>query len=85
MNNIKKIYQYAGKCYNQQNLRDILDDAMVSTTEEITYDGPILPMTSAPVKNQVLGKNCVFSLTYLMLKRKQQNVLLELQNQNTDP
>ena len=30
MNNIKKIYQHAGKCDDQQNL-DILDDAMVST------------------------------------------------------
>ena len=30
MNNIKKIYQHAGKCYDQQNLKDILDDAMVS-------------------------------------------------------
>ena len=31
MNNIKKMYQHAGKCYNQQNLKDILDASMVST------------------------------------------------------
>ena len=32
-NNIKKIYQHVGKCDDQQNLKDILDAAMVSNTE----------------------------------------------------
>ena len=36
LNNIKKIYQHASKCDNQQNLKDILDAAMVSATEELT-------------------------------------------------
>ena len=31
MNNTKNIYQHAGKCDNQKNLKDIIDDAMVST------------------------------------------------------
>ena len=31
LNNIKKIYQHAGKCDKQQNLKDILNDAMVLT------------------------------------------------------
>ena len=35
-NNIKKIYQHAGKCDYQQNLKDILDAYMVSTPEEVT-------------------------------------------------
>ena len=30
-NNIKKIYQHAGKCYDQQNLKNIIDASMVST------------------------------------------------------
>ena len=30
LNNIKKIYQHAGKCDCQQNLKDILDADMVS-------------------------------------------------------
>ena len=30
MNNIKKIYQHAGKCYDQQNLKDIIDAAILS-------------------------------------------------------
>ena len=33
LNDIKKIYQHAGKCDDQQNLKDFLDDDMVSTTE----------------------------------------------------
>ena len=36
-------------------------------------------------KNQVLGNHCVYSPTYLMLKIKQKNVVLELKNQNSDP
>ena len=35
LNNIKNIYQHAGKCDDQQNIKDIIDAAMVSTTEEI--------------------------------------------------
>ena len=30
LNNIRKIYQHVGKCDDQQNLKDILDSAMVS-------------------------------------------------------
>ena len=74
MNNIKYIYQHAGKCDDQQNLKDILDAAMVSTPEVVTYDSPNVPMTSTPVKKPSARK-C----------QKQQNVVLELQNQNAYP
>ena len=50
VNNIKKIYQHASKCDDQQNLNDILDAAMVSTPEEVTYGSPNVHMTSMPVK-----------------------------------
>ena len=83
MNNIKNIYQHAGKCDDQQNLRDIVDADMVSTLEEIKDDITNLPMTQTTVKGNVLSNQYVFSLTYLMLKRKQQNVVLELRNKNT--
>ena len=33
MNKIKNIYQHAGKCDDQKNLKDIIDAAMVSTPE----------------------------------------------------
>ena len=81
----KNIYQLAGNCDDQQNLKDILDATMVSTIKGVTYNSPNVPMTSNHPKNQVLGNHCVYSPTYLMLKRKQQKVVLELQNQNAEP
>ena len=50
VNNIKKIYQHAGNCDNQQNLKDILDADMMSTPEEFTDDSPHVTMTSTQVK-----------------------------------
>ena len=40
MNNIKKIYEHAGKCDDQQNLMDIIDAAILSTPEVVTYNSP---------------------------------------------
>ena len=62
MNNIKKIYQYAGKCDDQQNLKDIIDAAMVSTPEVATYDIHNIPMTPTPVKKPSASKSlCLFT------------------------
>ena len=32
MNNIKKIYQHAGKCDDKQNIKDIIDVDILSTS-----------------------------------------------------
>ena len=85
LNNIKKIYQHAGKCDDQQNLKDLLYADILSTPEGVTDDSPSLPMTQKAVKNQVPVNHYVFLPKYLMLKLKQQNILLELQNPNTEP
>ena len=62
LNNIKNIYQHAGKCDDQQNLKDVLDAAMVSTLEEVTYKSPNFPMTSTPVKKSCARKSmCLFT------------------------
>ena len=62
MNNIKNIYQHAGKCYDQQNVKDILDDAMISTPEEVTDSSPNVPMTSALLKKPSARKPlCLFT------------------------
>ena len=45
LNNIKKIYQHAVKCDDQQNLKDILDDDMLLTPEEVIEDSPNVPTT----------------------------------------
>ena len=49
MNNIKKIYQHAGKCDYQQNLKDILEADILSNPEGVTYHSPNVHMTSTPV------------------------------------
>ena len=45
MNNIKKIYQHAGNCDDQQNTKDIIDADIISTPEGVTYNSPNVPMT----------------------------------------
>ena len=44
MNNIKKIYQHAGKCGDQQNLKDIIYAAILSTPEGVTDNSPNIHM-----------------------------------------
>ena len=57
LNNIKEIYQHAGKCDDQQNLKDILDAAMVYTPEGVTDNITNVPMTSTPVKKPSTRKS----------------------------
>ena len=40
LNNIKNISQHAGKCDDQQNFKDIIDAAILSTTEGVTDNSP---------------------------------------------
>ena len=46
MNNIKNIYQHAGKCDDQQNLKDVIDAAILSTPEGVTDNSPNVHMAS---------------------------------------
>ena len=70
LNNIKNIDQHAGKCNNKQNLKDILDYAMMSTPEDVRYDSPSLPMTSTPVKKSIAGKSlCLFTNIFDIKKK----------------
>ena len=50
LENIKKLYKQAGKCDDQQQFKDILEAAMVSTPEGFTDNIPRSPMTPSPVK-----------------------------------
>ena len=62
MNNIKKIYQHSGKCDDQQNLKDIIDAAILSTPEGVTDNIPNVHMTSKPVKKPSARKSlCLFT------------------------
>ena len=62
MNNIKKIYQHAGKCDDQQNLKYILDAYMVLIPEGVTDSSPNVHITSIPVKKPSARKSlCLFT------------------------
>ena len=62
MNNIKNIYQHADKCDDQQNLKDIIDAAILSTPEGVTDNSPNVHMTSTPVKKSSARKSlCLFT------------------------
>ena len=55
--NIKNIYQHAGKCDDQQKLKDIIDHTMVSNPEGVTDNSTNVPMTSKPVKESSARKS----------------------------
>ena len=62
MNNTKKVYQHAGKCDDQQNLKDIIDAALLSTSEGVSDDSTNVPMTSTTVKKRSASKSlCLFT------------------------
>ena len=62
INNTKKIYQHAGKCDDQQNLKDILEAAILSTPEGFTDNSPNVHMISTPVKKPSARKSlCLFT------------------------
>ena len=70
MNNIKKLYQYADKCDDQQNLKDILDATMVSTIKGVTYNSPNVPLTSTPVKKPSARKSLCLLTNIFNVKPK---------------
>ena len=50
LQNINKLYTHDGKWDDQQQFKDILEDAMVSTTEGFIDNNTTSPMKSTPVK-----------------------------------
>ena len=57
LENTKKLYKQAGKCEDQQQIKDILKADMVSTNEVFTCNSPIYPMISTPVKKPSAQKS----------------------------
>ena len=81
-NNIRKIYQHAGKCDDQQKLKDIIDDFILSTLEGVTDNSPNVYMTSTPFKKPSAMKLlCLFTNIYWLLNLQRPNVVLWLKIQ----
>ena len=66
---INKLYKHSSKCDDQQQFKDIVEAAMVSTPEGFNDNSHRYPMTPTPVKTQSAENHCVFSLTYQMQKK----------------
>ena len=85
MNNIKKIYQHAGKCDDQQNLKDIIEADILSTPEVFIYNSPNVHMTSSPFKKPSARKSLCLFTNILNVKLKRQHIVLWLHNTNAKP
>ena len=60
--NIKRLYKQYGKCDYQQQFKDILEAAMISTPEVFTNNSPISPMNPTLVKKPSAQKSlCMFT------------------------
>ena len=59
---INKLYKQAGKCDDQQQVKDILEADMVSTTEGFNDNSPRSTTTPTPVKKPSDRKSlCIFT------------------------
>ena len=70
LQNIKKLYKHAGKWDNQQQFKDIIEDAMVSTPEGFIDNSTRSPMKTTPVKKPGAGKSLCLFTTILDVKNK---------------
>ena len=57
MDNTKNIYQHAGKCDDQQNLKYIIDAAILSSPEGVTDNSTNVYLTPSPVKKSNARKS----------------------------
>ena len=81
----QKIYQHEGKSDYQQNFKDILEAAILSTPEGFTYTSPNVHMPSTPVKKPSARKSLCLFTNILDVKPKQKNVVLCLKNPDAKP
>ena len=70
LQNIKKLYKNSGKCDDQQQFKDILEAAMVSTPEGFTNTSPRSPMTPKPAKRPSTRKSLCLFTNILDVKKK---------------
>ena len=70
INNIKKIYQHAGKYDDQQKIKDILEAALIYTPEGLTDNSPNVHMPSTPVKKPSAMKSLCLFTNILDVKHK---------------
>ena len=70
MNNIKNIYQHAGKIDDQQNLKDILEASLLSTPQGVIDNSTNVYMTSTSVNIPSARKSLCLFTNILDVKNK---------------
>ena len=81
----KKIYKHAGKCDDQQNIKDIVDSSMVSTPEVVRDNSTNTPITSTPVKKPSARKSLSLFTNILDVKPKTEKRRVVAENLNAEP
>ena len=70
LQNINKLYKHAGGCDGQQQFKDILEFAMVSTLEGFTNNSPRSPMTPPTLNKPSAEKSLCLFINILDMKNK---------------
>ena len=70
LQNITKLYKHAGKCEDQQQSKDIFQDAIISTPERFTNNNPRSLMTPTTVKKPSARKSLCLFTNILDVKKK---------------
>ena len=78
-------YEHAGKCDDQQYLKDIIDAAILSTPEGVTDNSPNVHMASKPVKKPSSRKSLCLFTNILAVKPTTAKRRFVAENQNTNP
>ena len=82
LQNINKLYQHAGKCYYQQQFKDILEASKVSTPEVFIDNSPRSPTTPTPVKKSSARKSLRLLTNILNKTKKLLSVESKMLNQS---
>ena len=67
---INKLYRSTGKCYNQQNYKDIIGAYLVSTPKGLTGNSTMSLILTVHVKNKVQDNHSVNFMNYCMSNRR---------------
>ena len=85
MNNIEKIYQHAGKCDDQQDIKYIIESAIISTQEGFTDNSTNVHMPSTPVKKPSARKSLCLFTNILDVQYKTAKYFFWMQNTDANP
>ena len=70
MENIKKLYTSSGKCDYKQQYKANIEVEMIYTPKRFTKNSPMLPGTSATVRNPSARKSFCLFTEFLDVKKK---------------